>query len=509
MTLKRNVIANYLGQGWVAIMGIGFIPIYVKYLGVEAYGLIGIFALMQSWLNLLDLGMTPALSREMALFKGGGHTTKSIKDLLRSIEIIGIGLALLIVVAMILASNWVVLSWLNVKELSIESAIHAFMLMSLVAALRFIENIYRSSMVGLGKQVALNVASIFIATLRGFGAVCVLVWVSPTIHAFFIWQAIVSALSVLILMFILYRVLPKSKDGGKFSWLSITKIQRYAGGMLVITVLSFLLMQTDKILLSKLLTLEAFGYYTIAALVANSLQLLAGPIDLAFFPRLTELVARKSDALLTTNFHLGSQLIAVIVGAAAIELIFFGDILLNLWTQNSVLTKEVAPLLVVLSIGTLFNALMHMPYQIQLAHGWASLTIKVNLIAVILLIPAIFFIAPRYGSIGVAWIWLFLNLCYLLFAVQFMFKKLLTTEKVNWYINDIVKPLLPATVLASVVRYIIPENLSDLGQFIVILLTSILIITISALTTPLVNKQIKSYMLNSLKPFIVRKFYRR
>ena len=58
--LKRNLIANYLGQGWTALMGLAFIPLYINYLGIEAYGLIGLFAVLQGWLVLLDLGMTPA-----------------------------------------------------------------------------------------------------------------------------------------------------------------------------------------------------------------------------------------------------------------------------------------------------------------------------------------------------------------------------------------------------------------------------------------------------------------
>ena len=44
--LKRNLIANYLGQGWTALMGLAFIPLYIQYLGIEAYGLIGLFALL-------------------------------------------------------------------------------------------------------------------------------------------------------------------------------------------------------------------------------------------------------------------------------------------------------------------------------------------------------------------------------------------------------------------------------------------------------------------------------
>ena len=75
-------------------MALAFIPLYIKYLGIEAYGLIGVFAVLTTWLGLLDMGMTPTLGREMARHMGGGHTPESIRDLLRSIEFIALGIAM-------------------------------------------------------------------------------------------------------------------------------------------------------------------------------------------------------------------------------------------------------------------------------------------------------------------------------------------------------------------------------------------------------------------------------
>ena len=66
MSVRRNAIANFVGQGWTALIGLAFIPIYIRLLGIEAYGLVGVFAVLQSWLAILDLGLTPTLSREMA-----------------------------------------------------------------------------------------------------------------------------------------------------------------------------------------------------------------------------------------------------------------------------------------------------------------------------------------------------------------------------------------------------------------------------------------------------------
>ena len=37
-------------------MGLAFIPLYIHYLGMEAYGLIGAFVLLQAWLALFGYG---------------------------------------------------------------------------------------------------------------------------------------------------------------------------------------------------------------------------------------------------------------------------------------------------------------------------------------------------------------------------------------------------------------------------------------------------------------------
>ncbi|MFN9999012.1 MAG: polysaccharide biosynthesis protein, partial [bacterium] len=141
--IKRNLVANYIGQGWSAIMSIAFIPLYIRYLGIESYGLIGLFGMLLTWLGLLDLGMTPTLSREMARFTGGAHSADSIRTLLRTIEIISLSIALIICVSVGLLSNWMANNWLKADKINPETVAEAFSIMGIVTALRFVENIYR------------------------------------------------------------------------------------------------------------------------------------------------------------------------------------------------------------------------------------------------------------------------------------------------------------------------------------------------------------------------------
>ena len=86
MSLGRNIIANYVGQLYTSLVGILTVPLLVRYMGIEAYGLVGFYAMLQGWFMLLDMGLTPAISRESARYNGGGIDTLTLRRLVRALE---------------------------------------------------------------------------------------------------------------------------------------------------------------------------------------------------------------------------------------------------------------------------------------------------------------------------------------------------------------------------------------------------------------------------------------
>ncbi|HAF00053.1 MAG TPA: polysaccharide biosynthesis protein [Methylophilaceae bacterium] len=446
--LKRNIIANYLGQGWTAVMGLAFIPLYIQYLGMEAYGLIGVFAVMQAWLTLLDMGMTPTLNREMARFSAGAHTSQSIHDLLRSLEIICFCIAIIIALTVWAESDYLASDWLKAGKLPINEVAQAISILALVLALRFVEGIYRGSLFGLQRQVFYNVASAIFATLRHGGVVTLLAFVSPTVKAFFLWQATVSILTILVFSSAVRSALPILTISPKFKLKAITEIWKFASGVMLVTFLAILLTQIDKVLLSKLLSLESFGYYTLAATLAGVLYMIVGPITTAFYPRLVELYINKNQSLLVSTYHQGSQLVTLLTATPVMIISFFPKELIFVWSGNMGLAENVAPILSAFAIGVYLNGLMHMPAQLQLAHGWVSLGIKTNLLAVGVFVPALFWIVPTYGALGASWVWVILNACYVLFTIHNMHQKLLVFEKWTWYFFDLFLPTIGPIAIA-------------------------------------------------------------
>ena len=85
---QKNLLANYSGQVWTGIASLLCIPFYISILGLEQYGFIGIFALMQSFLPLLECGLGNTLVREVSHNVNDKNTSKETHaDLLRTVEI--------------------------------------------------------------------------------------------------------------------------------------------------------------------------------------------------------------------------------------------------------------------------------------------------------------------------------------------------------------------------------------------------------------------------------------
>jgi O-antigen/teichoic acid export membrane protein len=458
-------------------MGLAFIPLYIRFLGIEAYGLIGIFALLQVWLSLLDLGLTPTISREMARFTGGGHDPQSIRDLLRSVEIIAFGVAGLVALAIWLTSGWLATHWLRAEALPLDVVANALRVMGIVVALRFVESIYRSSIIGLQHQVRLNAVVAVAATLRGAGAVLVLALISPSVTAFFVWQGVVSAISVCLLWWILHRSLPASTLSTRLSLEPLRNVWRFAAGTVLLTLLGLLLSQTDKVILSSILSLGSFAIYSLAYTGASAVRLLAIPIDQAVFPRLTQLYQEGDEAGLARLYHKATQYSAVLMGGIGLFLIVFGREVLALWTGDDDLATKTYAVLWILVIGMVLNGVMNTPFYLQMAAGWTDLLVKMNAVMVVVFVPMIYVLTQRFGVTGAAASWVLLNLAYVVVVVQVMHRRLLTNELKDWYTRDILLPLLAGAVAAFVLRQLFPIQAGTFPMivFLGLSLTGILI----------------------------------
>lgn len=463
MSVRRNVIANYLGGGWAALIAIAFLPLYIRYLGIESYGLIGFFVTLQAWLFLLDMGLSPTLNREMARFSAQLHTTQSIRDLLKSMEVVYAAVGLLLAVIVATLSSWIASDWLRLKALSPETVSRAIAIMGLVISAQWMGTLYRSALLGLQHQVWLSFMTAAIATGRAVGTLAVLAFVSPTITVFLLFQCAASLVETAILGWYVHRRLPLPPQAARFSLLALKNVWRFAAGITAIAFLATLLMQVDKLLLARLLPLDQYGYFSLAVTVTSVLSLAIGPIHNVAYPRLSQLVAAGDKAALVREYHRFAQLLSITVLPAALVMSVFSREIVFLWTQDVATTQWVAPMVSVWVAGTALNGLMHIPYAAQLAHGWAKLGIIVNICAVTIMVPAVLYMVPRHGAIAAAWIWVLINAGYTIFSIAAMHSRILKNEKWPWYWQDVLKPF-AASGAATLVMAVLHQGLGAMTR---------------------------------------------
>ncbi len=480
MSLHKSIVANYLGQGWVAIMNLAFIPYYIEILGPEAFGLIGVFAMLQAVISLLDLGMTPALGREMSRFISNVVGPQEIRDLLRTVETIAVGIAILLLTVSLFFSSAICEIWLHAESLSPKDLSYAFLAMVTVLVIRFFENIYKGCLMGLHKQVLFNAVNSTFVTLRQAGALVIIALVSPTIHGFMYWQAITSALGATVLALFVYRSIPRAQQPGRFSIGAIRQIKNFAIGMIGITSLTILLTQVDKFMLSAMLSLEDFGFYSLASMIASVLSLLVTPIAQAVYPKFVSTHAARNENLLIDTYHMSAQLVTVLVAPVAIVLAVNSKGAIYAWTGDAATADATSSILSLLVIGTFLNSLMWIPYQCMLAHGVTKITLISNSVAVLLLLPSLPFIIPYYGAPGAAFAWLILNTGYLIFTVHYFHQSILKQEKWAWYGFDVAIPTI-AALAAVILMQALPFHLKTTFQWQLFLLCDVIIATVIAL----------------------------
>lgn len=439
MRLGKNLLAGVANSVWSALVGIAVVPLYLKYLGIEAYGLIGFFATVQALFWILDLGLAPTINREVARCSAS-RDFREVGNLLHSLAIIYWCMGAAIALILIVLSSFISEYWLQSKHLSRETITHAVMLMGLIIACRWPIGLYQGALMGAQRLTVSSGISITMVTLGNIGAVAVLAFVSPTIEAFFIWQACVGLVYAATMRWAAWRIIGRSMYT-RFDVNELMRIWRFSAGMSGVAVLAMILMQFDKVLLSKILSLHDFGQYTLAGVVTSGLYVLLTPAFNVIYPRLSALVAAGELEKLVSLYRLGTRLLLAAIFPIATAAAVFAEELLSLWTGNPALASSTAPIISLLLIGTALNGAMHFPYALQLAYGRTRLPLLINAILVVVMVPTTILLAIQFGAIGGAAAWALLNSIYLFIGTWLTHRSLLKGVGLKWLIWDVGMPL--------------------------------------------------------------------
>ncbi len=441
------------------LSNIVFVPLYLRLMGAESYGLVVAYATVIASLQVLDAGWTNLLSRQLALRMGHDEAASSGSpaNLVRTIECVSWSMGVLVGASCVVLAPLIAEKWFITKELSVGEITDALRLMGLIIAIQWPSMAYQGAMIGLQEQVSLNVIRVTTSSLQALGAAFILWKISHTVEAFFVWVLLMQTSNTFWMRWTLWkRIAVKEYMRPRFDWNELTGSWRFALGVAGIALISSVLTQADKIVLSRSVPLEAFAIYGVAYTVCGVLGFISGPILQAVLPPMTQQSVEADDSRLRRMYLHSSELVAFIVVPAWMTLTFHAQELMSIWMGAGNRANMAAALIPVLAAGSLLNAIVTLPYGLQIAHGWTSLSVTKNVITVAVSFPALLWAVQHYGTMGAAAIWAAINASYLLFEIPIMHRRILKDAMGVWYLRAVAIPVGIGIVAGLLSRRILP-----------------------------------------------------
>jgi O-antigen/teichoic acid export membrane protein len=478
---------------WVTALAILVVPAYIRYLGVEAYGVIGFFAAMQSALLVFDFGLSTTVTKKLAQTQQTTQGIREARNLLRSTEWVFIGVACFVLLMLSLFSRTISAHWALSKAGNSVNMQWVVCLAAAALAAQWPSTLYTSALNGLHRIKVLSLALSVAAFLR-VGASVYVAWLTSDLTYFFLTQCMGALVQTVLLRHLAWKYLNDKGHKPEFMKQSLSGSAKFTGDIAIIGVISIVLTQGDKLVLSQSLNLADFGAYTLAATAAAGLYVLAHPFYSAVFPYFSRLVLRADQGAIDVAYRRISELIACGLVPLAAVLIVMPYQVLWVWTGNPELSRHAASALRLLSAGTVINGMLLIPYAYQISVAVTRLSLWMNVAAVVFFLPLLWFLSMQYGLVGGAMAWLTMNLALLLVWPALMHRHLLKGQAIWWYCIAVTLPIVCAIMLLLGVTQWVATDISRISMLCVLVMVAVLNFLILVAILPNARRSIVEYI---------------
>lgn len=475
------------------------VPIYIKYLGLEAYGLISFYTSMLIFFQILDFGMYQTLIGEISrsFFQ---RSKEKIASLIHSLAIINGVIAVTIILFFLLFSSWVASNWIKANSFDINELSNILILIGILIGSRWPILVYQGGLYGIQKIKLACYINIVMVALNSLGSFLILYLFEPKLLNVFLWQIFIGISYTLLIRFFFWNAFGKFKEL-HFNILEVKRIFTFAFQMAGVTTSAILLTHIDKIILSIMLSLSDFAIYMLAINMSNIFQIIINPIHNILYPKFGELYSKKDFKGLLELYSLSLSGVAALIFPMSLIMFFCSYELTFIYTSDMNLAGIVAPILSILTIGIAFNSVMYIPYTLQLGTGFTKIPLCINIAFFLIIVPLLLFLSKEFGGRGAAFSWLILNSLYLIINPFITHKYILKPYQKKVYILNILPPLILAFLFYLIVNYILIKL--DFTFIIKLMLVSFLAFLLFLLNI-ICSKQLTKYAYKIIKTFIIK-----
>ena len=368
--LAHNTIWNLLGQILPMAVAIVTIPIIIRGMGVERFGVLSLVWVVVGYFSLFDLGIGRALTKFVA-DKLGANEEHLIPSLARTSLLLMFLLGTLGALVTLALSPWLIHRMLKIPEALQAESLNGFYLLALCVPIVTVTAGLRGMLEALQRFRIANVIRIPLSIFSFVAPLLVL----PFSHSLFPVIAVLVVGRIVgcgVHVWACFEAVPELRRSRSVEGTLVVPLLRYGSWMTVNNVLGPLMSYIDRFLIGVLLSVTAVAYYT--APVDMVLRLTVIPIAVVgvLFPAFA-MSLNQDPARAGLLLSRGLKYVFLVVFPIVLVMVTFAPEGLRLWLGPA-FSLHGASVLRWVAAGAFLNALSTLPFVLIQSAGRPDIT---------------------------------------------------------------------------------------------------------------------------------------
>jgi len=396
----RNLCWNFSGMAIPIIIALIAIPVLLRYLGPNRFGILAIAWAVLGYFSLFDFGVGRATTRYLSASIKANNDPAYIRDLVWNSFLVHLTLGLIGGTILSVISNWIIYHQFNIPAELLSETRDAFYFLAISIPALVTTSCLRGVLESLYRFDLINIIKIPASTLNFLIPIVILLFTNNL-------SAIVGTISVcryfvlLAYLIICIREYPLLKSKFKINADIIRKLFGFGVWITISSLITPLILFADRFTIASIFSIKAVTYYVVPYEVTTKLWIFSASLLGVLFPIFS--ASNDSSEIRKLSKQALIFFVVFVVPLCAL-LIGFGREILELWI-NEDLAMQSGTVMKWLALGVLVNVLAQIPYTALQASDRPDIVAKLQLLELPVYVALMLYLSNIFGTVGIAMAW--------------------------------------------------------------------------------------------------------
>jgi len=401
--IAKNTLINLIGQVLPFLVGVVTIPMLIKGLGIERFGVLTLAWMFIGYFSLFDLGLGRALTQIIAKRSGKED----------AIELSGLVWTALVIMAIVgivgaiiagLLSPLLITKVFKMPDQLRPESLYAFYFLAASIPVVILSSGFIGILAAYQRFDLINAVRMPLVLATFIFPLLVLPF-SNSIALITLLLALSRLASCIVQYWLCLRVMPTLRGEKRFIPEAVKPLFSFGGWMTVSNIISPLMVSLDRFIIGAVITVTAVAYYATPYEMVTKIGVVPGALVATLFPAFAN--TNNSDSSRTVQLlSNGIAATFILIFPIVLLVVTFSQEGLMIWLGKD-FANHSTPVLQWLAAGVFINCIAQVVFALIQGRGRPDLTAKFHLLELLFYLPILWWALKQYGIVGAAIAWTF------------------------------------------------------------------------------------------------------